>query len=74
MKVRRTEVFLKGILVRYFTQLILETAVSNADRDDFIDFTEYISKAFYDNILSRASMFASPNWGEVPGSVTDLTT
>lgn len=64
----------KGILVRYFTQLILEPAVSDSDREDFIDFMEYNAKAFYDNALSRPSMFASPNWAEAPGSTTDLTT
>lgn len=64
----------KGILVRYFTQLILEPDVPEADREDFIDFIEYNAKTFYDNAISRPSMFVSPNWAQAPGSTTDLTT
>lgn len=60
--------------MRYLTQLILEPDVSDADRKEFIDFMEYNAKTFYDNGLSRPSMFASPNWAEASGSTTDLTT
>lgn len=64
----------KGILVRYFTQLILEPDVSESDREDFVDFLQYNAKTFYDNGLIRPGMFASPNWAQAPGSTTDLTT
>ncbi|MDR5589032.1 glycoside hydrolase family 76 protein [Christiangramia sediminicola] len=64
----------KGILVRYFTQLIMEPDISESDRQDFIDFLEYNAKTFYDNGLSRPGMFASPNWAQAPGNTTDLTT
>lgn len=64
----------KGILVRYFTQLILEPAVAEADREDFIEFMEFNAKTLYDNGIRRPSMFVGSNWAQAPGSNTDLTT
>ncbi|WP_424492417.1 glycoside hydrolase family 76 protein [Salinimicrobium sp. GXAS 041] len=64
----------KGILVRYFTQLILEPDIPESDREDFVDFMEFNAETFYENSLSRPGMLAGPDWRNAPESRTDLTT
>ncbi|MFI2743693.1 glycoside hydrolase family 76 protein [Zhouia sp. PK063] len=64
----------KGILVRYFAELILEADINDNDRQTFTDFFAYNAETFYDNGLSRPSMLCGPNWGQLPSDQTDLTT
>lgn len=64
----------KGILVRYFTQLILEPDVPDSDREEFVDFLKFNAETFYENSLSRPGMLAGPDWRSAPESRTDLTT
>lgn len=64
----------KGILVRYFTQLILEEDIPESDREDFVEFLEFNAKTFYNNAITRPAMFVSPNWAAAPDGGTDLTT
>lgn len=64
----------KGILIRYFTDLIMQAEVSEADREDFIDFFTYNAETFYNNGLSRPNMLSSSNWNSLPTEDTDLST
>ncbi|WP_157976235.1 glycoside hydrolase family 76 protein [Lewinella sp. IMCC34191] len=64
----------KGILVRYFTELIMHPAISDADRQDFVDFLSFNARTLYNRGLKRPEMLAGPNWAAQPGDRTDLTT
>lgn len=64
----------KGILVRYFTELILHEGISGADRDSFVAFLERNGESFYKNALKRPQLLAGSNWSDPPGDRTDLTT
>ncbi|MAZ26559.1 MAG: glycosyl hydrolase family 76 [Cytophagaceae bacterium] len=64
----------KGILVRYFTEMILEDDISEDDRQDFLDFLIFNAETFYKKGLSHPGMLSSPDWRNTPGDRTDLTT
>ena len=64
----------KGILVRYFTELIRQPDISESDRQQFIDFLRFNGETLYDKGLRRPAMLAGPNWAQQPGDRTDLTT
>lgn len=64
----------KGILVRYLTELIQEPAVSEADREEFVEFLQFNAETFYEKGLSRPGMLAGPDWRNAPEPKTDLTT
>lgn len=64
----------KGILIRYFTRLILLPELSENDREKFVNFLESNAQSFYEKAISRPSMLSSPNWGAQPGSTVDLST
>lgn len=64
----------KGILVRYFTQLIQQPDLSENERKNFTRFLKFNAETFFENGISRPSMMSSPDWREKPGSTTDLST
>ncbi|RNL84710.1 glycosyl hydrolase family 76 [Sinomicrobium pectinilyticum] len=64
----------KGILVRYFTLLIQQPDLNDGDRKSFLDFMKFNAKTFYQKGIKRPAMLAGPNWREMPGDRTDLST
>jgi len=66
----------KGILVRYFTELIAHPAISSTDRKNFANFLKYNAQTLYRYGISRPTMFCGNNWKVAPvvGAKTDLTT
>ncbi|MBD1262137.1 glycoside hydrolase family 88 protein [Maribacter polysiphoniae] len=64
----------KGILVRYFTELILLQDINASDKEAFLDFFEYNANTLYSDGLKRPEMAIGPNWGEKPSGNVDLTT
>jgi len=64
----------KGILVRYFTEMVLHQGISEADRDSFLGFLERNGESFHKNALKHPQMLAGPDWRNPPGEGTDLTT
>lgn len=64
----------KGILVRYFTELILSPDIRQDDRDDFVAFMQFNGQTLYAKGIKRPEMVVGPNWREQPGETTDLTT
>lgn len=66
----------KGILVRYFTELIENNAVSSTDKKSFTNFFKFNAQTFYVKGIMRPSMFCGNNWKSAPaiGGNTDLTT
>ena len=64
----------KGILVRYFTRLILEPDLSENDRRNFVRFMQFNAETFYERGIHRPAMLGSSNWREQPGATTDLST
>ncbi|RXG13197.1 putative alpha-1,6-mannanase (GH76 family) [Leeuwenhoekiella aestuarii] len=64
----------KGILVRYFTEMILEDDISEDDYNDFLDFLIFNGETFYNNGLSRPGMLSSPDWRNAPPDRVDLKT
>jgi len=64
----------KGILVRYFTELIEEPTINSSDRESFVKFLRFNAETFYKKGIRRPAMLASPNWNAAPSAQTDLTT
>ena len=66
----------KGILVRYFTELIEHPEVNTSDKENFIKFMNFNARTLYGKGIMRPSMFCGSNWREAPsnGANTDLTT
>ncbi len=64
----------KGIFVRYFTELIQEPTLSDADRKSMVDYLRFNATTFYKSGLKRPEMLCGPNWRQLPGTQTDLTT
>lgn len=64
----------KGILVRYFTQLIKQPDLGENERENFTRFLKFNAETFFENGISRPSMMSSPDWREKPGTTTDLST
>lgn len=64
----------KGILVRYFTELILLQDINLSDKEAFLSFFELNAYTFYMEGLKRPEMLAGPNWKYKPRGTVDLTT
>ncbi|MCO6149707.1 glycoside hydrolase family 76 protein [Flavobacterium sp. NRK1] len=64
----------KGILVRYFTELIEVSAVNSTDHSNFVDFLKFNAQTLYKKGIVRPSMFCGPDWKKLPSGTTDLTT
>ncbi|WP_339864361.1 glycoside hydrolase family 76 protein [uncultured Algoriphagus sp.] len=64
----------KGVFVRYFTELIQEPAINEADKKSMVDFLNFNATTFYKNGLNRPDMLCGPNWRQLPTDGTDLTT
>lgn len=64
----------KGILIRYFTELILLSELNNSDQKAFVEFLKFNAITFYKNGLSRPFFRAGPNWSSNPIGSVDLTT
>lgn len=64
----------KGICVRYFTELIEEKDITDADRKDFVKFLQFNAQTFYSSGIKRPEMLSGSNWGVKPTGNTDLTT
>ncbi|TRX46362.1 glycosyl hydrolase family 76 [Fulvivirga sp. M361] len=64
----------KGILVRYFTRLILLPELSESKRKSFIDFFRFNAETFYEKGLARPSMLCGPDWRRTPDGLVDFST
>jgi len=66
----------KGILVRYFTELIQHPTINSTDKEKFVNFLKFNAETFYKKGISRPNMFSGSNWKAAPagGANTDLTT
>ncbi|WP_423148002.1 glycoside hydrolase family 76 protein [Rubrolithibacter danxiaensis] len=64
----------KGILVRYLAQLIEEPDLSQADRDNYIQFLKNNAQTLYTKGISRPGLMISPDWKNKPSGNTDLST
>ena len=64
----------KGILVRYFTDLIQEPDLADSDREKYVEFLQFNAETFYSRGISRPSMLSSPDWRSQPGATIDLST
>ena len=63
----------KGILVRYFTQLTLNSDLSSERREKYETFIDFNANTLYDHGLT-SSLLAGPNWRDKPGGRVDLST
>ncbi|UII19979.1 glycoside hydrolase family 76 protein [Fulvivirga ligni] len=64
----------KGILIRYFTTLILHPDINEANRKSFQDFFQFNAETFYEKGLKRPSMLSNSNWKTSPGDRVDFST
>lgn len=66
----------KGVLVRYFTELIEEPTINSTDKEKFAAFLKYNAQTFYKKGILRPSMLSGNNWkvAPAPGVSVDLTT
>jgi predicted alpha-1,6-mannanase (GH76 family) len=66
----------KGILVRYFTELIEHPTINSTDKEKFAAFLKFNAVTFYKKGILRPSMLSGNNWKVAPaaGANTDLTT
>tara|TARA_R110002050_G_scaffold268550_1_gene410696 strand:+ start:45458 stop:46615 length:1158 start_codon:yes stop_codon:yes gene_type:complete len=64
----------KGILVRYYTDLILSPGLNINDKNDFVKFLKFNIETFHTNGLSKPDMMSGHNWREAPTGKVDLTT
>ena len=66
----------KGILVRYFAEIIAHPSITDNDRRNFANFMKFNAQTLYRRGIMRPSMFCGSNWRVAPavGGNTDLTT
>ena len=64
----------KGILVRYFTDLILMDEINASDKESFVEFLEFNATTLYNSGINRPQMLIGPNWRNAPSGNVDLTT
>jgi predicted alpha-1,6-mannanase (GH76 family) len=66
----------KGILVRYFTELIQQPTINSTDKEKFANFLKFNAQTLYKKGIYRPGMFSGNNWkvGPAPAANTDLTT
>ncbi|MBS7564085.1 hypothetical protein KHS38_06670 [Mucilaginibacter sp. Bleaf8] len=63
----------KGILVRYFTLLAQEAAVTPYNKSNLIKFLRNNAQTLYTQGISRPELMVSPDWKSKPGTTTDLS-
>ena len=63
----------KGILARYFTQLILNPDLPEDKKDKFIKFIQFNAQTLYQHGLTNSKL-AGPNWNDKPSGRVDLST
>ncbi|QCX37438.1 glycosyl hydrolase family 76 [Aureibaculum algae] len=64
----------KGILVRYFTELITLQNINANEKEAFVSFFKFNATTLYNNGIKRPEMLIGPNWKKEPTDVVDLTT
>ncbi|WP_084163861.1 glycoside hydrolase family 76 protein [Olivibacter sitiensis] len=64
----------KGIMVRYLTLLAMEEGISSVDREDFLRFLLFNGQTVFSKSIARPSMMVGPDWNNLPGESTDLST
>lgn len=66
----------KGVLVRYFTELIEQPTINSVDKEKFAGFMKFNAETFYKKGILRPSMLSGNNWkvAPAPGASVDLTT
>lgn len=66
----------KGILVRYFTELIEQPTINSTDKETFAAFMKFNAQSFYKKGILRPAMLSGNNWKVAPaaGGKVDLTT
>lgn len=64
----------KGVLIRYFTDLILLPDLNINDRNAFVKFFKFNVETFHSKGLSKPGMLAGHNWRVAPTGKVDLTT
>lgn len=66
----------KGILVRYFTELIEQPTINSTDTEKFASFLKFNAETFYKKGILRPTMLSGNNWKVAPaaGASVDLTT
>jgi predicted alpha-1,6-mannanase (GH76 family) len=66
----------KGILVRYFTELIEQPTINATDKEKFAAFLKFNAQTFYKKGILRPTMLSGNNWKVAPsaGGSVDLTT
>ncbi|OXA90050.1 glycoside hydrolase family 76 protein [Flavobacterium hercynium] len=66
----------KGILVRYFTELIEQPTINATDSEKFAAFLKFNAQSFYSKGILRPTMLSGNNWMTAPkaGANVDLTT
>ena len=66
----------KGILVRYFTELIEQPTINSTDKESFAKFLKFNAQSFYKKGILRPAMLSGNNWKVAPvaGGKVDLTT
>ena len=63
----------KGIFVRYFTDLIQQDRLDNADKKRYVQFLKYNAETLWNTGTTKSSFFFGPDWRNAPGSTTGLT-
>jgi Predicted glycosyl hydrolase len=63
----------KGIFVRYFTDLIQQDRLDNADKKRYVQFFKYNAETLWNSGTTQSSFFFGPDWRNAPGSATGLT-
>lgn len=64
----------KGILIRYFTLLSKEPALSENDRKNLKNFIKFNAETLYTSGIAKPSLMIGPDWKSKPSGTTDLTT
>ncbi|WP_018630474.1 glycoside hydrolase family 76 protein [Niabella aurantiaca] len=64
----------KGILVRYFTRLALNTAVADADKATIIAFLKANAVSIYQKGMARPGLLINSDWTARPPGSIDLST
>lgn len=64
----------KGILVRYFIELIQNEAISESNRQNYLDFIKFNAETLYEDGLARPQMLAGPDWRNQATGTIDFAT
>ncbi len=64
----------KGILVRYFTELIRLPDLDESDKKSFLRFFQFNAETLYEKGISRPSMLCGPDWRRRPEGPVDFST